>query len=211
MQRELQAFQDFLELVRSHVYSEPLTDLHVAVMDQIIPKVHNEHGIQGPMLDIGCGDGYAMDKLKGLGVGDIMGITLSSDDAAAARARGFDVTEQDMSFTGFGDGSFKWLWVRHALEHSPFPLLTLLEFHRLLDDDGKAYIEMPSPKCTRLLEAYDNHYSIMGPRQWTCLMRRAGFTIVDQGEVKFDITSKQDPDYAGTEVYEWYVIQKPAK
>ena len=208
MQRELQSFQDFLELVRGHVYSEPLTDLHIAVMDQIIPKVHGEHRIQGPMLDIGCGDGYAMDKLRSLGVEDIIGITLSSDDAEAARARGFDVTEQDMSFTGFGDGSFKWLWVRHALEHSPFPLLTLLEFHRLLEPGGKAYIEMPSPKCTRLLESYDNHYSIMGPRQWTCLMKRAGFKLLDQGEVKFDITSKEDPDFAGTEVYEWYVLIK---
>ena len=208
MQRELQSFQDFLELVRSHVYSEPLTDLHIAVMDQIIPKIHSEHKIQGPLLDIGCGDGYAMDKLKSLGVQDIIGITLSSDDAVAARSRGFEVTEQDMSFTNFGDSSFNWLWVRHALEHSPFPLLTLLEFHRLLEPGGKAYIEMPSPKCTRLLESYDNHYSIMGPRQWSCLMRRAGFNIVDQGEVKFDITSKEDPDYAGTEVYEWYVLIK---
>ena len=208
MQRELESFKDFLELVRGHVYSEPLTDLHIAVMDQIIPKIQGEHSMHGPLLDIGCGDGYAMDKLRSLGVEDIMGITLSTEDAAAARGRGFEVTEQDMSFTNFGDASFKWLWVRHALEHSPFPLLTLLEFHRLLEPGGKAYIEMPSPKCTRLLESYDNHYSIMGPRQWTCLMRRAGFEIMDQGEVKFDITSKEDANFVGTEVYEWYVLIK---
>ena len=201
-------FQDFLDLVRSHVYSEPSTDLHVAVMDSVIPKMHSEHGVTGPLLDVGCGDGYAMDKLKDLGVSDIIGLTLSADDAGAARSRGFTVVEQDMSFTDFPDASFRWLWVRHALEHSPFPLLTLLEFHRIMEPGGHAYIEMPSPKCTRLLEDYDNHYSIMGPRQWTCLMRRAGFDIKDHGEIKLDITSKEDPDYQGTEVYEWYVLIK---
>jgi ubiquinone/menaquinone biosynthesis C-methylase UbiE len=208
MQRETQSFQDFLELVRGHIYSEPNTDMHTMVIDNAVPRMHEEHGLDGPLLDIGCGDGYAMQKMQDLGIDDIMGLTLSSDDAAAAQARGFDVVQEDMSFTSFADASFKWLWVRHALEHSPFPLLTLLEFNRIMQPGGMAYIEMPSPKCTRLLEDYDNHYSIMGMRQWTCLMRRAGFTIKDAGELKFDITSKEDPDFTGVEVYEWYVLIK---
>lgn len=199
---------DFLALVRGHVYSEPPSDLHTDVMNHLIPKMHSEKSITGPLLDVGCGDGYAMDKLRSLGVKDIIGLTLSSDDAAAARDRGFVVVEQDMSFTDFADGSFRWLWVRHALEHSPFPLLTLLEFHRILSQGGQAYIEMPSPKCTRLLESYDNHYSIMGPRQWTCLMQRAGFSVKDHGEINLEIHNKEDPAFRGDEIYEWYVLIK---
>ncbi len=39
-------------------------------------------------------------------------------------------------------------------------------------------------------------------------MDRAGFSIKDSGEIKFDVHSKQDPDWNGTEVYEWYVLTK---
>ena len=210
MKKELKSFEKFLKLVRSHVYSEPETELHSNTINAMSKKIVNEHFIDptAKLLDIGCGSGYAMDRLRELGMQDIKGITLSQEDAEVSRSRGFDVSEQDMSFTDFDDSSFDILWVRHALEHSPFPLLTLLEFHRLLNKNGLVYIEMPSPKCTRLLEDYDNHYSIMGNRQWSCLMRRAGFSIKDSGEIKFDVHSKQYPDWNGTEVYEWYVLTK---
>ena len=209
MEKELASFKKFITLVRGHVYSEPETSLHNNVMDQMIPKIIQEHGMHGPLLDVGCGNGGAMERMQKLGLTDLTGLTLSHDDAEAARAKGFHVDEVDMSFTDYADTQFHWLFVRHALEHSPFPLLTLLEFHRILAQGGMAYIEMPSPKCTRLLEAYDNHYSIMGPRQWSELMKRAGFEIADMGEITFNVSNKEDPNWQGTEVYEWYVIKKP--
>jgi hypothetical protein len=69
---------------------------------------------------------------------------------------------------------------------------------------------MPSPKCDRRLEEYDNHYSIMGPRQWTELMKRAGFEIADFGELSFKISAPADNGtvWEGTEVYEYYLIKK---
>lgn len=209
MEKETKSFIKFLELVRSHVYSEPETELHNNVMEKMIPKIINDHGMRGPLLDVGCGNGGAMQKMQDLGLTNLSGLTLSHDDAEAARAKGFPVDEVDMSFTDYADTQFSWLFVRHALEHSPFPLLTLLEFYRILAHGGHAYIEMPSPKCTRLLENYDNHYSIMGPRQWTELMKRAGFQIKDMGEISFAVHSKEDPEWNGTEVYEWYVLTKP--
>lgn len=207
---ETKRFQDFLTIVRGHVYSEPDTNIHTNVINTMSEKIVQAfyEDKDGALLDVGCGSGYAMEKMKELGMTNLQGITLSHDDAEMAKSRGFTVTEQDMSFTDFADGSFKYLWVRHALEHSPFPLLTLLEFNRLLEPNGRAYIEMPSPKCTRVLEQYDNHYSIMGQRQWEALMVRAGFIVGDVGEIKFDVKSDTDPDFFGTEVYEWYVLIK---
>jgi ubiquinone/menaquinone biosynthesis C-methylase UbiE len=176
-------------------------------MDQVIPKVVKETGLtdQQSILDIGCGQGYGMLKFKELGCTNIQGITLSEEDVKASQDRGFTCTQQDMSFTDFEDGQFDFLFVRHALEHSPYPLLTLKEFNRILKSGGGAYIEMPSPKCDRRLENYDNHYSIMGPRQWTELMLRAGFTIPDHGEINFGISAGE---WSGNEVYEWYLIRK---
>lgn len=209
MQRELESFKNFLDVVRKHIYSEPETQLHNSVMDEIIPKIIREHGMHGPLLDVGCGNGGAMERMQNLGLTDLTGLTPSHDDAEAARTKGFHVDEIDMSFTEYADTQFAWLFVRHALEHSPFPLLTLLEFYRILAQGGKAYIEMPSPKCSRLLEAYDNHYSIMGMRQWSELMKRAGFIIKDMGEISIEVTDRENPSWRGTEVYEWYILEKP--
>jgi hypothetical protein len=83
-----------------------------------------------------------------------------------------------------------------------------LEFYRILKPGGVVYIEMPSPQCTRDLENYDNHYAIMGPRQWRALMTRAGFTAVDIGELRFGINNKTTGESIGEEVYEWYVLEK---
>lgn len=202
-------FNDFRLWCETHVYSEPDTALHTNVMDQIIPILVKDANLTSDIkiLDVGCGRGYAMQKFAELNCTNIQGITLSKDDAEASRARGFVCTEQDMSFTDFSDAEFDFLFVRHALEHSPYPLLTLKEFNRLLKTNGGAYIEMPSPKCDRLLEQYDNHYSIMGPRQWTELMKRAGFDIADHGEIKFKATDSAS-DWSGDEVYEWYLVRK---
>jgi ubiquinone/menaquinone biosynthesis C-methylase UbiE len=205
-------FNEFREWCKSHVYSEPDTQLHINLMDNIIPKVvkDTELSNQQSILDVGCGQGYGMVKFKELGCDNIQGITLSSEDVQASQARGFTCTQQDMSFTDFNDSSFDFLFVRHALEHSPYPLLTLKEFNRILSSGGGAYIEMPSPKCDRKLEEYDNHYSIMGSRQWIELMKRAGFSIADSGELKFKITAPavNGSTWEGTEVYEYYLIKK---
>lgn len=206
-------FHEFRNWTLSHVYSEPESNLHTTIMNSITEKVQKEFTPTGKMLDVGCGSGYAMSRLTELGNdSEKIGLTLSAEDAEVARARGFQVVEQDMSFTEFENGEFDYLWARHSLEHSAFPLLTLREFYRILKPSGKVYVEMPSPKCDRLLEAYDNHYSIMGLRQWQCLMSRAGFQLVDSGEIKFNITAQKEDgtDWSGVEVYEYYYLSKPA-
>jgi ubiquinone/menaquinone biosynthesis C-methylase UbiE len=180
------------------------------VMDHMIPKFVSEYSLDSnkKILDIGCGQGYGMVKFAEIGCTDVSGLTLSKEDAAAARSRGFSVIEEDMSFQSATDETYDVLFARHSLEHSPYPLLTLLEFYRILKPGGIVYIEMPSPQCTRDLESYDNHYAIMGPRQWRALMTRAGFTAADIGELRFGINNKTTGETIGEEVYEWYVLTK---
>lgn len=201
----------YRELCLSHVYSEPDSNMHQNVMNHVIPKFINEYYLDNThkILDIGCGQGYGMEKFSELGCTNISGLTLSKEDVKAAKKRGFTVVAEDMSFQSCKDQTYDALFARHSLEHSPFPLLTLIEFFRILKTKGVVYIEMPSPKCTRALEQYDNHYAIMGPRQWTALFARAGFDIRDVGELQFNISNNQTGEEIGTEVYEWYVLEKP--
>ena len=70
MKKELKSFEKFLKLVRSHVYSEPETELHSNTINAMSKKIVNEHFIDptAKLLDIGCGSGYAMDRLRELGM-----------------------------------------------------------------------------------------------------------------------------------------------
>jgi ubiquinone/menaquinone biosynthesis C-methylase UbiE len=205
-------FNEFREWCVTHVYSEPDSQLHMNVMNNVIPRLIEDANLTSAqkILDVGCGQGYGMLKFAELGCTNIEGITLSDDDVKASQDRGFTCTKQDMSFTDFDDNSFEFLFVRHALEHSPYPLLTLKEFYRIIKTGGGAYIEMPSPKCDRVLESYDNHYSIMPARQYNELIKRVGFDLVDQGELKFQVSAVQDngETWTGNEVYDYYLIKK---
>ena len=206
----LKKLWNYRELCLKHVYSEPDSDIHQMVMNHIIPKIIDEHDITTceSILDVGCGQGYGMEKFTELGCENISGITLSKEDAKVARKRGFKVKEDDMTFQSSSNEEHDFMFVRHCLEHSPYPLLTLLEFYRVLQPGGKIYIEMPSPRCTRPLEEYDNHYAIMGPRQWVALFKRAGFNVMDIGEMAFDINEKESQTDLGKEIYEWYILEK---
>jgi len=93
----------------------------------------------------------------------------------------------DMTFLEFEDKIFDALWVRHALEHSPFPYLTLLEFNRVLTPGGFIYVEMPMPDTPRVLENWPNHYSIFGEQMWTSLFDRSGFKNIVKARLQFTL------------------------
>jgi ubiquinone/menaquinone biosynthesis C-methylase UbiE len=105
---------------------------------------------------------------KELGYREITAITLNDEDVEATRKRDIDCYKMDMTFLVFEDKIFDALWVRNALEHSPFPYLILLEFNRVLKPGGFIYVEMPMPDAPRVLENWPNHYSVFGDMSMFC-------------------------------------------
>jgi ubiquinone/menaquinone biosynthesis C-methylase UbiE len=178
-------FKAFLKKISSEIYSEPDTRMHMEIINKITPNFarHYIKDKSVKILDVGCGQGYACQKFKALGFENITAITLSDEDVKATKERGFECYKMDMSFLDFTDKTFDILWVRHALEHSPFPYLTLLEFNRVLQDGGNAYIEVPKPDTPRVLEHRRNHYSILGKKMWSSLFIRSGFGVQISSEI----------------------------
>ena len=91
-QEKLKRIENFLTKVSGEVYSEPDTDMHMKMIDQIIPDLEkNQLGDNKDqaILDIGCGQGYAMQKLKEAGYTNVQGITMSDEDVKATQNRGF--------------------------------------------------------------------------------------------------------------------------
>ena len=187
----------FLDKVSKEVYSEPDTAMHMGMIDKIVPDLEkNQLGDNKDqsILDVGCGQGYALTKFKEAGFTNIQGITMSDEDVKATQDKGFTCQKMDQSFMTFENESFDFLFVRHCLEHSPFPYLTLGEFHRVLKVGGKIYIEMPAPDNYRPLEYIANHYSVMGAKQWAALMLRYRFQIQVATDFSIELFDSNDPD-----------------
>ncbi|UCD82323.1 MAG: class I SAM-dependent methyltransferase [Desulfobacterales bacterium] len=185
---ETDVFRGFLKRIQNEVFSEADSELHISLIDRMVPKfVQFLPNRQVAILDVGCGQGYACVKFRGLGFENLTAITLSPEDVHATRERGIACYQMDMTFLKFDDKAFGALWVRHALEHSPFPYLTLLEFNRVLKKDGFVYLEMPLPDTPRQLEFWPNHYSLFNEKMWVSLFGRSGFKALASTRLEFSL------------------------
>ena len=140
--------------------------------------------------------------MKKRGYENMYGITLSETDTKICIDKGHKIKQYDMTFIpqkdGFYDESVDFIFCRHSLEHSPYPIFTLAEYNRLLKDKAKMYIEVPAPDIDRKHEYNDNHYSVLGINQWDALLMRAGFKVEVCNTVEFDI-ELPDPEKEGDE------------
>ena len=203
--------EGFLDTIKSEVYSEPDSPMHQSMIDMVVKDLYeNQLGVNKSIsiLDIGCGQGYAMEKFKELGFENLQGITMSDEDVEATIKRGFKCTNMDQTFMTFEDESFNFLFSRHCLEHSPFPYFTLMEYYRVCKPNGKVYIEMPASDNTRPLEQIPNHYSIMGSRMWIALMARVGWKVLVSSDFTMSLTDERKPDIPFDEKNLVFVLQK---
>jgi ubiquinone/menaquinone biosynthesis C-methylase UbiE len=143
-------------------------------------------------LDVGCGQGDGQPWFEEIGV-KYTGVTLGEDYVVAQR-NNRNVLLQDFSFLDFPDNSFDMIFARHSLEHSPMPLLTLMEWNRV----GKSFLclILPQPKYWKW--AGRNHYSVMSRSTALFLLHRAGWNDIwqdheDEREYRFMCT-KQVPE-----------------
>ncbi len=173
-------------------YPEPRSRGHDQVIAVQAPKVAKLLPGAGKVLDIGCGQGTAMEWFTERGF-DARGITLSQDDETACLAAGFDVKIGDQNDLGlYYDGYFDCVWARHVIEHSIAPFWTLHEFNRVLKPDGILYIEVPSPGTECHHEANINHYSVLGHDMWLSLIQRSGFKVLESQELNLNTAAGKD-------------------
>ena len=189
-------FDKFYNNLLSEVYHEPDSMLTTQVTDRMLPGFLELFTTNEKILDLGCGAGYAMKKMREFGMKDVEGLTLSDEDI------------KSVAQEGFNDG----IWMRHTLEHSPFPLYTIYQLNKMLKMGGRIYIEMPQPSIERLknsernLEHWPNHYSIMGQPMYKSLFQRAGFKLLGSDEIFLGGLKVGDKTY--NETYDWYVFKK---
>ncbi len=199
-------------LYTSHLYDEGESELHKKITGEVLTTYVEPLKLKkdSRILDIGCGYGYFLDEMKSKGYTNLVGITLSETNAKMARERGHTIKEYDPTFIpqsdGFIDESVDFIFLRHTLHHSPYPIFSLVEYNRLLKQGGQIYIEVPSPDCDRKHEFNTSIYSILGKTQLAALLMRTGFKIESFNEIEFTLTSKNEKDEEKDDIEKYYCI-----
>lgn len=197
-------------LYSAHIYDEGESQFHQQLTKQTVEKYIDPLTLpkDSLILDLGCGPGYFLDEMKAREYTNLVGVTLSPGDIELCESKGHTIKKYDLSFIpqkdGYYDESVDFIFLRHALEHSPYPIFSLMEYNRLLKLNSKIYIEVPAPECERKHEANPNHYSIMGSSQLIALLVRTGFDVDKFDKIDFDLTVGIDEEGNKIEVHEQY-------
>ena len=190
-------------LYTAHIYDEGDSPFHKDLTKQVVETYIDPLALpkDAKILDLGCGPGYFLDEMKERGFEDVLDITLSPGDIKLCEEKGHKTAGYDLSFLpqkdGYHDESVDFIFLRHALEHSPYPIFSLMEYNRILKQGSKIYIEVPAPGCDRKHEYNLNHYSIFGHDQLAALLHRTGFQIDQFNNLEFDLQQQNPEDPEG--------------
>jgi SAM-dependent methyltransferase len=189
-------FLGFLDMIAGETYPEAPAEPHQSVTGIMLEQILGKAPFPKPgrILDVGCGQGPALDFIRDRGY-HAVGITINDEDLRVCRENGHEVYKMDQSFLDFPEASFDFVWARHCVEHSVMPFFTLRGFARILKPGGFLYLEVPAPDTCCHHEKNVNHYSVLTRSSWQSLLTRSGFSMIWQDDFSFACPSGQDVYY----------------
>ncbi len=193
---DMSALSRFMLQTAHETYPEARTEGHDYITEQMASKVVALISPGCNALDVGCGQGPALEWFTKHGF-FVTGIALNDEDIRACRDKGFRVFHCDQNqMPEAWTGAYSLVWARHVLEHSIAPYFTLIEFARVLKAGGILYLEMPAPDTACCHEANQNHYSVLGQRAWASLITRSGFEVLESLTIKMGTPVGPDQYFA---------------
>lgn len=172
MNRNYEYFDAYLNSLIGDVYEQPTDPGHIRmsldIIDKWIPKLVGCKTV----VDMGCGQIAPQGSFEQYGV-TYLGVAIGRD-VVVAKNYGKDVVNEDMTFTNFDANSFDLVYSRHSLEHSPFPLITLMEWRRI----ARSWLMLILPRPEFFGRVGKNHYNVLFRDQWVALLERAGWQII---------------------------------
>jgi len=96
---------------------------------------------RGRLLDVGCGNGTELYKLKAAGW-EVYGVEIDEEASSRARSVELEVFTGDLFKARYPDRFFHVVRMSFVLEHLPNPRETLVEIKRILQPQGRIYISI---------------------------------------------------------------------
>jgi len=167
--RDYKRFDGYLSELTGDVYAQPPDGFHYAWGKQAIDALCSIVEGARNVLDVGCGQAVFASLFESKGL-EWTGVTIGQDFEEARKVHP-NVYHADMTFLPFADGMFGLAFARHVLEHSPFPVITLMELRRVCH--GHLIVILPAPDFW--LVRGKNHYSVLPLNNWKWLLERSGW------------------------------------
>lgn len=162
----------YLYTLYRDIYYQPEDEGHTdwaqLVIDEMCPKVNT-------VLDVGCGTAFCEPIFAKKGI-SYVGCTLGEEDLLEAKDKDRRVFLSDMSDIDVPDNSTDLIFARHVLEHSPMPIITLMEWHRV--SSKYLLLVMPSPEYWTY--AGKNHYNVANKDLLWNWFDVSNWNVVDQ-------------------------------
>ncbi|QNI31579.1 class I SAM-dependent methyltransferase [Alloacidobacterium dinghuense] len=161
-----------------------LTKLKQKILRSPIPNHDPDFSEPGDFLDIGCGSGTYLERMRSRGW-NVRGVEPSAHGVANGRQAGFDIFHGTLVQASFPSDSFDYVRSNHSFEHMPNPVQVLGELYRIVRSGGKVYVGVPNIDSLpfRLFRRYwwymgaPVHTYSYSVKTLTALLQRAGFLI----------------------------------
>jgi len=174
--RNYKNFDKYLDNIYSDVYEQPPDDGHRdfarAVIDWAFSILDKPD-----VLDVGCGQGFCKTYFENKGI-NWKGVTIGKDYKICKEKR-LDVINSPATFISLPDNSFSTVFARHILEHSPFPILTLMEWKRV----SRSHLILVYPAWEYWGKNGRNHYYVLDKERLWYNLTRAGWWPIHQKDI----------------------------
>lgn len=167
--RNFNHLENYLDELLGDIYKQPEDAGHTALAQEVIDFWMSRLADCHSVLDVGCGTGFCQAMFEKHNV-EYEGVALGEDVSVATNLNR-NVFKMDFSFLSYPDKSFDFIFSRHSLEHSPMPLLTLMEWARV----SKNWLGIIVPAPEHYTFEGLNHYSVMTMEQLDVTLARAGW------------------------------------
>jgi SAM-dependent methyltransferase len=170
--RDYKHIDSYINRLYGDIYAQPEDEGHsglaLRVIDHWMSRLTSCHSV----LDVGCGEGFCQPMFERWDI-SYEGVAIGKD-VMVAQEKGRNVKKMDFSFLEYPENSFDLIFSRHSLEHSPMPLLTLMEWARV----GTNWLGLVLPAPEWYTFRGLNHYSVMNFEQIQVMLDVAGWHVM---------------------------------
>jgi SAM-dependent methyltransferase len=188
-------YSDWHRFVRENYYGYPaskqersiiLTKAAAFALSFIMAKSIIPYHGEGKILDVGCGGGSYLHRLRQWGW-ECYGVEPSENGVKQARSLGLEVRHGMLTDAQFPNAFFDVVRLSHVLEHLPNPIETFREIDRILQPKGLVYLTVPNTRSLAFSLFKQHWYGLDSPRHvisycpktLETLCKRTGFEIAD--------------------------------
>lgn len=198
--RDYSHIDQYINRLYRDIYEQPEDDGHTQLAQKVIDFWMSRMTTCHSVLDVGCGQGFCQDMFEKWGI-QYEGIALG-EDVVIAQQQGRNVKKMDFSFLDYSDNSVDLVFSRHSLEHSPMPLLTLMEWSRVSTN----WLGVILPAHEWYTYRGKNHYSVMTTEQIENLLDISGWNVIWK-DIHTQPFKKDNPNSIIPNEY-WYMSEK---